>query len=66
MEGYELHINRNNSVELYEFIKNHKISKNLDMTLFGSLALNSLRIDNGYKTYSDLDFNMRRLELIEV
>lgn len=57
LEGYELHINRNKSVELYEFIKNHKISKNLDMTLFGSLALNSLRIDNGYKTYSDLDYS---------
>lgn len=57
LDGYELHITRHNSIKLYEFIKNHKISQKLDMTLFGSLALNSLRIDKGFKTYSDLDYS---------
>jgi dimethylglycine dehydrogenase len=57
LEGYELHINRNDSIKLYEFIKNHKISKDLNMSLFGSFALNSLRIDKGFKTYADLDYS---------
>ena len=57
LDGYELHINRNDSIKLYDFIKNHKITKDLNMSLFGSLALNSLRIDKAFKTYSDLDYS---------
>lgn len=55
--GYELHIDRNNSSELFEYIKNHEISKNNNLSLFGSLALNSLRIERGFKTYGDFDFS---------
>ena len=55
--GYELHINRNYSVQLYNLIKNHPISNDMNLSLFGSMALNSLRIEKGFKTYNDIDYS---------
>ena len=55
-QGYELHVTRDKSIQLYQLIKNHQFSKEINLSLFGSLALNSLRIEKGFKTYVDLDY----------
>lgn len=54
--GYELHFESNDGPALHEYIWNNKVSKESDLKHVGSSAIDSLRIEKGFKFRADLDF----------
>eukprot|EP00658_Telonema_sp_P-2_P033315 TRINITY_DN2447_c0_g1_i4.p1 TRINITY_DN2447_c0_g1~~TRINITY_DN2447_c0_g1_i4.p1 ORF type:complete len:506 (+),score=104.67 TRINITY_DN2447_c0_g1_i4:759-2276(+) len=53
-QGYELHVDRADSVALYDEIL--RAGSQFGLSHFGNYALNSLRIERGYKIKADLDY----------
>jgi len=54
--GFELHVSSDRVAELYEAIWAHPSSAKLDLKPFGNHAVNSLRLEKGFKIKGDLDY----------
>jgi len=54
--GYELHVPAEHAAALYEAIWSHPAAKEHGLQPFGGHAVNSLRIEKGFKVKADLDF----------
>jgi len=55
LQGYEIHCSKKNSIELFNLIVESKSAKDNNMILFGSVALNGLRIEQGFKIGADMN-----------
>jgi len=54
--GYELHFPSKDGPKLHNLIWNHPAAAELELRHCGSAAINSLRIEKGFKFRADLDF----------
>ena len=54
--GYELHVAAEHAAPLFEAILSHPSARQLNCRPFGNAAVNSLRIEKGFKVKGDLDF----------
>jgi len=54
--GYELHVAAEDAAPLFEAIMAHPSARALDCRPFGGAAVNSLRIEKGFKIKADLDY----------
>lgn len=55
--GYEIHLQAERAVEIFELIRQHHKSQELKLGLFGNLAVNNLRMEKGYLTRPDFDYS---------
>jgi len=55
-DGYELHVNVDDVAPLWKAIWDHPLSTELGLRPFGGMAVNSLRIEKGFKVKADLDY----------
>ena len=55
LQGYELHCSSDKSTELFHLIHNSDAANINNMILFGSVALNGLRIEQGFKIGADMN-----------
>ena len=63
--GFELHCDSDRSVDLFHLIQNSSAAKQENMILFGSVALNGLRIEQGFKIGADMNLAHYREGSIE-
>ena len=54
--GYELTIDSVDGPKIHEAIWSHPVSKENELKHVGSAAINSFRIERGFKLWADLDF----------